>query len=116
MAAMRQETELFVHSLIVEDEPIERLVDADYTYLNDELAKHYKIRGVRGEHMRRVKVDARRRGGIFAHGSLLAVTDHFTAVLYPVPVKFSVPDPQQILSEAEKAAGLKLSGFALVPE
>lgn len=74
MSAMRNETAMFVHALIRDDHPIQRLVDADFTYLNGELAKLYRIPGVYGEQMRRVQLQTDRRGGIFGHGSLLAVT------------------------------------------
>lgn len=74
MDAMKEETALFVHSLIAADEPIERLIDADFTFLNRELANHYKIRGVAGKHMRRVDLNGQTRGGILGHASLLAVT------------------------------------------
>jgi hypothetical protein len=74
MAAMRSETAMFFCSLVRENRPITELVDAEYTYLNEELAKLYRISGVSGAEMRRVNVDPRRRGGIFGHGSLLAVT------------------------------------------
>lgn len=74
MAAMRDETAMFFHTLVRENQPIPRLIDADFTFLNEELAKHYKIRGVRGESMQRVSLRDHERGGIFGHGSLLAVT------------------------------------------
>lgn len=74
MAAMRQETAMFFCSLVRENRPITELIDADYTYLNEELANLYRIANVSGTEMRRVAVDPRRRGGIFGHGSLLAVT------------------------------------------
>jgi len=65
---------LFIHSLVQENKPIHRLINANYTYLNEELAQHYLIKGIRGEHMRRVTLNDHRRGGIFGHGSVLAVT------------------------------------------
>ena len=74
MAAMRAETSMFFHSLIKENAPIERLIDADYTFLNRELAKLYKITGVRSDEMQRVQLSSDRRGGILGQGSLLAVT------------------------------------------
>ena len=74
MTAMRDETSLFFNSLVRENRPITELVDADYTFLNEELAKLYRIRGVEGEHMRRVSLKTKQRGGIFGQGSLLAVT------------------------------------------
>lgn len=74
MEAMRNETAMFFHTLIIDNEPISRLIDADFTFLNSELAKLYKISGIRGEQMRRVQLDTDKRGGILGHGSLLAVT------------------------------------------
>ena len=74
MKAMRDETAVFVHSLFVADAPISELVGADYTFLNEELARHYGIRGVSGDAMQRINLEDSERGGIFGHGSLLAVT------------------------------------------
>ena len=74
MAAMREETALFFHSLVINNEPIKRLIDSDYTYLNEELAEFYRIRGVEGKEMRKVKIDTSQRGGIFGHASVLATT------------------------------------------
>ena len=74
MAAMRDETAMFFHTLVKENHPIPRLIDADFSFMNEELAKHYKIRGVRGAQMQRVSLADSERGGIFGHGSLLAVT------------------------------------------
>ena len=74
MAAMRDETAMFFCSLVRENQSITKLIDADYTYLNEELARLYKIKGVSGDSMQRVRIDPERRGGIFGQGSLLAVT------------------------------------------
>lgn len=74
MAAMRAETTMFFHHLAVNDRPVAELIDADYTFLNEELAKLYRIHGVSGATMRRVSLGSGRRGGILGHGSLLAVT------------------------------------------
>ena len=74
MKAMREETARFVHSLIVENSPVERLIDADYTFLNEELARFYSIQGVEGEEMRRVGLKTDRQGGILGHASVLAAT------------------------------------------
>ena len=79
MESLKAETAMFFHSLILNNEPISRLIDADYTFLNEEVAAHYRIDGVQGTHMRRVSLDRsaefeRDRGGIFGQGSLLAIT------------------------------------------
>ncbi|HIF23543.1 MAG TPA: DUF1592 domain-containing protein [Gemmatimonadetes bacterium] len=77
--AFRQETELFVGSMLRGDRSVLDLLRADYTYANERLAEHYGIPGVYGSHFRRVELDgelAERRGGILGHGSLLTVTSY----------------------------------------
>ena len=77
--AFRQETELFVESLIRDDRSAFDLLEADYTFVNERLAKHYGIPNVYGSHFRRVSLEpdmAEPRGGIFGHGSLLTVTSY----------------------------------------
>ncbi|WP_231734094.1 DUF1592 domain-containing protein [Calycomorphotria hydatis] len=77
--AMRQETELLFQYLVNEQRPLTELLTADYTFLNEWLARLYEIEGVVGEEMRRVELppDANRRG-ILAHGSLHTVTSNPT--------------------------------------
>lgn len=78
MTAMRQETGLFFMSLVRDNQPIRRLLDADYTYVNEELATTlYGMSGVQGEEMRRVPVTDSNRGGILGHGSILALTSNY---------------------------------------
>jgi hypothetical protein len=74
--AFRRETELLVDSLIRENRPIYELLDANYTYVNERLARHYGIPGVRGPRFRRVELgdDMDVRRGILGHGSLMTVT------------------------------------------
>jgi hypothetical protein len=75
--ALRQETELFFESTLREDRSVLDLLRADYTYLNERLARHYGIPGVLGSHFRRVTLpDLEQRGGILAHGSVLLVTSY----------------------------------------
>ena len=77
--AFQSETELFVESLIREDRSVLDLLGADYTFVNERLARHYGIPNVYGPHFRRIPLDAElaeRRGGIFGHGSLLTVTSY----------------------------------------
>ena len=74
MKAMRDESGLFFSSLVRENRPIDDLIKARYTYLNEELAKHYRIRGVQGDHMRRVELYSSKRGGLIGQGSILAIT------------------------------------------
>ncbi len=74
--AFRRETELLFDSLIRENRPITELLTADYTFVNERLAKHYGIEGIYGSQFRRVnlgpQLDARR--GLLGKGSLLAVS------------------------------------------
>lgn len=74
--AMRRETELFFSSLVREDRSALDLYAADYTYLNERLAKHYGIDGVTGEHFRRVEYPDETRRGVLGHGSVLTLTSH----------------------------------------
>ncbi|MDC0568026.1 DUF1592 domain-containing protein [Akkermansiaceae bacterium] len=74
MAAMRAETAHFFHSLVMDNAPVVRLINADYTFLNAELARHYRIRGIEGNKIRRVSLETKQRGGIFGHASVLATT------------------------------------------
>lgn len=78
MTAMRDETSLFFMSLLRGNQPIRRLIDADYTFVNEELATTlYGMERVVGERMRRVALDDPDRGGILGHGSILALTSNY---------------------------------------
>lgn len=74
LRAMREETATFVHRAIADDRPISELLSADYSYVNEELTKHYRMRSVRGQDMRRVKMPVRSRGGLLGHASVLMIT------------------------------------------
>ena len=77
--ALREETERFVESVLREDRSVLDLIRADYTFLNERLAKHYRIPGIYGSRFRRVELDDRsRRGGLLRHGSVLTVTSYPT--------------------------------------
>jgi len=77
--AFRQETELFVDSVVREDRSVLDLVRTDYTFLNERLAKHYGIPNVYGSRFRRVELGHdSRRGGLLRQGSILAVTSYAT--------------------------------------
>lgn len=76
-AAMRRETELFLGSVLREDRSALDLLRADYTYLNERLAKHYGIPHVYGDGFRRVALAGTgRAGGLLNHASILTVTSH----------------------------------------
>jgi hypothetical protein len=75
---MRRETELFFGSIIHQDRSVLTLLNADYTYLDERLAKHYGIPNVYGSHFRKVMLgdQAPIRGGLLGQGSILTVTSH----------------------------------------
>lgn len=75
--AFKKETQLFIANLIEKNLPLSQLIDADYTFLNERLAKHYGISGVFGSHFRMVPLKAENhRGGLLRHGSILSVTSY----------------------------------------
>ena len=74
--AFRQETELFFSNIIRDDQSILDLLTADYTFVNERLAKHYGIPNVKGGHFRRVTFADDRRRGLLGQGSVLLVTSH----------------------------------------
>ncbi len=73
-ASMRQETELFFDSILRENRSVMDLLEANYTFLNDRLAKHYGIPGIYGSQFRRVELQDSHRGGLLGQASLLTVT------------------------------------------
>ena len=77
--AFRKETELFLESILREDRSVLDLIKADYTFLNERLAKHYRIPHVYGTRFRRVSLGKNsKRGGLLRHGSILTVTSYAT--------------------------------------
>lgn len=74
-AAMRVETEMFFAAMIREDRSVLDFLTADFTYVNERLAKHYGFDSVQGDEFRRVNLDDRRRG-VLTHGSILLLTSN----------------------------------------
>ena len=72
--SMKAETAKFFHFLVREDLPLERLLDADFSFVNAELANHYGLDGVRGETLQRVSMNTTPRRGVLGHASILAIT------------------------------------------
>ncbi len=71
--AMRRELDLLLGEIVREDRPLTDLLDAGYTYANEELARHYGLEGVRGPEMRRVTLPDRRRGGVLTSAAVLMI-------------------------------------------
>jgi hypothetical protein len=74
--ALLTETELFFSSIVREDRSVLDLMNADYTFLNERLARHYGIPNVYGSHFRRVVLPDERRKGLLGKGAVLMVTSH----------------------------------------
>jgi hypothetical protein len=117
--SFRRETELFVESILREDRSVLDLLRANYTFLNERLAKHYGVPHVYGSRFRRVTFDAGgTRGGLLRHGSILAVTSYATRTSPVIRGKWILdnilgvpppPPPPDIPDlEAAKIAGREL--------
>jgi hypothetical protein len=74
--SLQQETELFFESVMREDRSVLDLMTADYTFLNERLARHYGIPDIYGSRFRRVTLTDETRRGLLGQGSILAVTSH----------------------------------------
>ena len=97
--AMRQETELLFNSIVREDRDVLDLLNADYTFVNERLARHYGIPDVTGPEFRRVALTDPNRRGILGEGSILTMTsvaDRTSPVLrgkWVLEVLFGMPPP-----------------------
>jgi mono/diheme cytochrome c family protein len=75
--AMRRETEMVFEHVLRNDRSLLELLDSDYTFLNERLARHYAIEGVKGDQMRLVKLPPNSpRGGVLTQGTVLATTSN----------------------------------------
>ena len=86
---LRRETELFFESIVRENRSVLDLLTANYTFLNERLADHYRLPNVQGPHFRRVElpVDSPRRG-LLGHGSILTLTSYATRTSPVIRGKF----------------------------
>lgn len=120
--ALYDETATFFDKLREEDGSVFRLLDADYTYLNQELAKHYGLAGVEGAQLRKVALKpGDHRGGLLGMGSVLAMTSHTSRtsptlrgkwvleVIFGTPPPPPPPDAGKI--DEEKAKGKDAQSF-----
>lgn len=74
IAAMQQESAMLFNTLIQTNAPLDRLIDADFTFVNEELAEHYGMDDIDGDTMQQVSLRDSPRRGVLGHGSILAVT------------------------------------------
>lgn len=112
--AFRQETEMFFEHLLRHDRPLPELIGANYTFVNERLAKHYEIPHVYGSKFRRV--EAAGRGGLLRHGSILTVTSYATRTSPVIRGKWILdnllgipppPPPPNVPALKENLAGAK---------
>tara|TARA_B100001057_G_C22820822_1_gene939321 strand:- start:852 stop:2042 length:1191 start_codon:yes stop_codon:yes gene_type:complete len=73
-SAMREETEMFFRHLLHNNLPLSEFLDADYSFLNRELALHYGIEGVQGNALQRVSLKGSERGGLIGQGAFLTAS------------------------------------------
>ena len=73
---LRRETEMLFENIVQADRPVAELLTADYTFVNERVAKHYGIPGIYGSRFRRVRVEDDRRKGLLGHASILALTSY----------------------------------------
>jgi mono/diheme cytochrome c family protein len=74
--AMLRETEMLFESVVLEDRSVLDLLTANYTFLNERLARHYGIPGIYGDQFRRVEVRDDFRKGLLGHGSILTLNSY----------------------------------------
>ena len=74
--AMRRETELFFYNLVKDDRSLLDLFTADFTFVNERLAKHYGLPNIAGTRFRKVTYPDDRRRGLLGHSSILTLTSH----------------------------------------
>ncbi len=75
---MREETLTFFAAVMRRNMPVTTLIDANFTYLNEDLARFYGIQGVTGDNFRAVSLEGTQRGGLLTHASVLTVTSNPT--------------------------------------
>ncbi len=111
--AFQRETELFIESQMRDDRPLTELLTAEYSYLNERLARFYGVRNVYGAHFRRVPLRDPNRAGLLGHGSVLTVTSYATRTSPVVRGKYLLdnilgappPPPPPNVPALEDAAG-----------
>jgi hypothetical protein len=112
--AMLQETELLFNYMVREDRTVMDLLTANYTFVNEPLARHYDIPDVTGEHFRRVELADSRRWGLLGHGSVLVSTSHADRTspvrrgkwVMEVLLDSPPPPPPPNVPELEQTAGV----------
>ncbi|MFO0868838.1 MAG: DUF1592 domain-containing protein [Pirellulales bacterium] len=77
-ADMRRETELVFDAILRDDRSLLELLDADFTFVNERLARHYGLSGIKGKEFRRASLRGTKRAGVLTHASVLTLTSNPT--------------------------------------
>ena len=116
--AFKRETELFLESQLRDDRSVVDLLTANYTFLNERLARLYGVPNVYGSHFRRVELPDDRRSGLLGHGSLLTVTSYATRTAPTIRGKWILetflgapppPPPPDVTALAEENQGTEVA-------
>jgi hypothetical protein len=116
--AFQRETEMFCASIMRGDRSVLELLNANYTFVNERLAKHYGIPGVYGDQFRRVTIDDEDRRGLLGQASILAVTSYANRTSPVLRGKWILtnvlgnpppPPPPNVPALKENAPGEKLT-------
>lgn len=112
-SAMKAETEQFFEYIVREDRSVLDFINADYTFLNERLARHYGIPGIKGTYFRKVALSGEERGGILTQASVLTVSSYPTRtspvlrgkwILENIMATPPPPPPPNVPDLTEKAA------------
>jgi mono/diheme cytochrome c family protein len=112
-SAMQKETELFFDFIVRQDRSVVDFLSADYSFLNERLARHYGVPGVKGAYFRKVALNGEERGGVLTHASVLTVSSYPTRtspvlrgkwILENILATPPPPPPPNVPDLTEKAA------------
>jgi hypothetical protein len=116
--AMATETRLFFDHVLRQNRPVSDFINGNYTFLNDRLADHYGVEGIRGDQFRRVDLLTDQRSGVFTHASVLTVSSYPTRTSVVLRGKYILdnvlgspppPPPPNVPALDEEAVGQRQS-------
>lgn len=116
--SMKRETELFFENLLANDGSIVDFLNGKYSFLNEELAQYYGIKGVKGPEFRRVELEDTHRGGVLTHASVLTASSYATRTSVVLRGKWVLdnllnapvpPPPADVPTLDEAAVGTSMS-------
>jgi hypothetical protein len=117
--AILRETECYFSFVMREDRSVLEFLDGDYTFVNERLARHYGIPGVKGDEFRKITLPDKRRGGVLTQASVLAVTSNPTRTSPVKRGKYILenflgtpppPPPPEVAELTDDKPGAELTG------